>query len=287
MNYFNKLPTITYNGQLAKNLLARAKLSDDTRNNKLVFQRYTMNELDRVDVLSNYYYENPGYSWLVWFSNDVIDPYYDMPLSELDFTRYLEAKYGSVENAMRKIEFYRLNWIGIEETLTPQQFDALGKTVLGKNRKYYKPVLDVNLIPVQYVINPKECVVSTNRIEQYALTSIIGTFVAGEEIQVDGSTYATIEAVGPDYIICKHVVGEFKDGEDGDTIIGQTSGATATITLKTLLAENIAIDEIRYWTPVTAFEYENELNEFKKEVKLLDVRFKSQAENDLKRLMSL
>ena len=277
MNYFNKLPTITYNGQLAKNLLARAKLSDDTRNNKLVFQPYTMNELDRVDVLSNYYYENPGYSWLVWFSNDVIDPYYDMPLSELDFTRYLEAKYGSVEIAMRKIEFYRLNWVGIEETLTPQQFSALGK-----NKKYYKPVLDVNLIPVQYVINPKDYVVSTNRIEQYALTSIVGTFVVGEEVQVDGSTYATVEAVGPDYILCKHVVGDIEG-----SITGQTSGATATITLKTLLAENIAIDEISYWTPVTAFEYENELNELKKEVKLLDVRFKSQAENDLKRLMSL
>ena len=277
MNYFNKLPTITYNGQLAKNLLARAKLSDDTRNNKLVFQRYTMNELDRVDVLSNYYYDSPGYSWLVWFSNDVIDPYYDMPLPELDFTRYLEAKYGSVAIAMRKIEFYRLNWVGIEETLTPQQFNALGK-----NRKYYKPVLDVNLIPVQYVINPKDYVVSTNRIEQYALTSIVGVFVAGEEIQVDGSTYATVEAVGPDYILCKHVVGDIEG-----SITGQTSGATATITLKTSLAINIPNDEIIYWTPVTAFEYENELNELKKEVKLLDVRFKSQAENDLKRLMSL
>jgi hypothetical protein len=286
MNYFNKLPTITYNGQLAKNLLARAKLSDDTRNNKLVFQRYTMNELDRVDVLSNYYYDNPGYSWLVWFSNDVIDPYYDMPLAELDFTRYLEAKYGSVEIAMRKIEFYRLNWVGIEETLTPQQFNALGETDLGKNKKYYKPVLDVNLIPVQYVINPKDYVVSTNRIEQYNLGATQGEFVVGEEVQVNGSTYATVEAVGPNFIICKHIVGGFNVD---NTITGQTSGATTTILQIPELTKviNIPNDEITYWSPVTAFEYENELNELKKEVKLLDVRFKSQAENDLKRLMSL
>lgn len=278
MNYFNKLPTITYDGQLAKNLLARAKLSDETRDNRLVFQRYTMNELDRADVLSNYYYDSPGYSWLVWFSNDVIDPYYDMPMQEIDFVRYLEAKYGSVAAAMRKIEFYRFNWVSIDTVLTPQQFADLGKS-----KKYYKPVLDVNLIPVQYVVDQKDYTVSTNRIEQIALTDITGTFVVGEEIQVSGSVYATVAGVGDDYLICKHIVG----GLLVDNIVtGQTSSASARITLVTAISENISVDEVIYWNAVSAFDYENELNELKKEVKLLNVNFKSQAENDLKRLMS-
>ena len=281
MNYFNKLPTIIYDGQLAKNLLARAKLSDDTRNNKLVFQRYTINELDRVDVLSNYYYDSPGYSWLVWFSNDVIDPYYDMPLAEIDFNRYLEAKYGSIESATRKIEFYRFDWVSIDTVLTPQQFANLGKS-----KKYYKPVLDVNLIPVQYVVDQKDYVVATNRIEQITINNISGTFVVGEEIQVSGSVYATVAGVGNDYLICKHIVGGLLVG---NIVTGQTSSASATITLVPAqpLTQNIDINEVVYWKPVTAFEYENEINELKKEVKLLDVRFKSQAENDLKRLMSL
>ena len=281
MNYFNKLPTIIYDGQLAKNLLARAKLSDDTRNNKLVFQRYTINELDRVDVLSNYYYDSPGYSWLVWFSNDVIDPYYDMPLAEIDFNRYLEAKYGSIESATRKIEFYRFDWVSIDTVLTPQQFANLGKS-----KKYYKPVLDVNLIPVQYVVDQKDYVVATNRIEQITINNISGTFVVGEEIQVSGSVYATVAGVGDDYLICKHIVGGLLVG---NIVTGQTSSASATITLVPAqpLTQNIDINEVVYWKPVTAFEYENEINELKKEVKLLDVRFKSQAENDLKRLMSL
>jgi hypothetical protein len=285
MNYFNKLPTITYDGQLAKNLLARAKLSDETRDNRLVFQRYTMNELDRVDVLSNYYYDSPGYSWLVWFSNDIIDPYYDMPMTEIDFNRYLEAKYGSVEVSMRKIEFYRFDWISIDTILTPQQFAELGKSSLGKIRKYYKPVLDMNLIPVQYVVDRKNYTVATNRIEQITINNISGTFVVGEEIQVSGSVYATVASVGNDYLICKHIVGGLLVG---NIVTGQTSSARATITLVPAepLTQNIDINEVIYWKPVTAFEYENELNELKKEIKLLDVRFKSQAESDLKRLMS-
>jgi len=278
MNYFNKFPTVVYNGQLAKNLLARAKLSDETRNNKIVFQKYTMNDLDRVDVLSNYYYDNPGYSWLVWFSNDVIDPYYDMPLSELDFTRYVENKYGSMANAMRKIMFYRLNWVNLDEVLTPQQFNALGK-----NKKYYRPVLDANLIPVQYVINEKDYVVSTNRVQSYTLDNITGAFVPGEEIQIDGATYAIVDAVGDDYVICKNIVGAF---EVDSIIVGQTSSAEARIALVNTLVENIPLDETVYWAPVSAFDYENELNELKKEIKLLDVRYRSQAEADLKRLMS-
>jgi hypothetical protein len=278
MNYFNKFPTVVYDGQLAKNLLARAKLSDETRNNKIVFQKYTMNDLDRVDVLSNYYYDNPGYSWLVWFSNDVIDPYYDMPLSELDFTRYVENKYGSMANAMRKIMFYRLNWVNLDEVLTPQQFNALGK-----NKKYYRPVLDANLIPVQYVINEKDYVVSTNRVQSYTLDNITGAFVPGEEIQIDGATYAIVDAVGDDYVICKNIVGAF---EVDSIIVGQTSSAEARIALVNTLVENIPLDETVYWAPVSAFDYENELNELKKEIKLLDVRYRSQAEADLKRLMS-
>jgi hypothetical protein len=278
MNYFNKLPIINYNGQLAKNLLARAKLSDETRANKLVFQRYTMNELDRVDVLSNYYYDNPGYSWLVWFSNDVIDPYYDMPLSEYDFIKFIENKYGSTEIAMRKTMFYRLNWAGFDQFLTPQQFNSLGK-----NKKYYRPVLDANLIPVQYVINENDYVVSTNRVQSYTLENPTGTFVIGEEIQIDGDTYAIIDAIGDDYVICKHIVGAF---EAGSIITGQTSLVEATIVEVKTFVENIPLDETIYWYPVSAFDYENELNELKKEIKLLDVRFKSQAESDLKSLMS-
>jgi hypothetical protein len=278
MNYFNKFPTVVYNGQLAKNLLARAKLSDETRANKLVFQRYTMNELDRVDVVSNYYYDNPGYSWLVWFSNDIIDPYYDMPLTEYDFMKFIENKYGSMEAAMRKTMFYRINWVNFDQTLTPQQFNDLGK-----NKKYYKPVLDANLVPVQYIINEKDYVVSTNRVQIYTLNITSGTFTIGEEVQINGSTYAIIDAIGDDYVICKHIVGNF---QVGSTVTGQTSSAVATITLVNTITENIPLDETIYWTSVSEFEYENELNELKKEVKLLDVRFKSQAEADLKRLMS-
>lgn len=278
MNYFNKFPTISYDGQLAKNLLARAKLSDEVKTNRLIFQRYTMNELDRADLLSNYYYDSPGYSWLVWFSNDVVDPYYDLPLNEFDLLKYIESKYGSVETAARKIMFYRLNWVGLEEVLTPAEFNALGK-----NKKYYKPVLDVNLFPAQYVINPKDYVVSTNRIQQFDLYDLVGTFEIGEEIQIDGSIYATVEAVGTDNIICKNIVGPFVIDS---TITGQTSGATAKLSVITTLVENIPLDETVYWAPVSAYEYETELNEIKKEIRLLDVRFRGQAENDLKRLMS-
>jgi hypothetical protein len=119
--------------------------------------------------------------------------------------------------------------------------------------------------------------------EQITITNISGTFVVGEEIQVSGSVYATVAGVGDDYLICKHIVG----GLLVDNIVtGQTSSASARITLVTTLSENIDIDEVIYWKPVTAFDYENELNELKKEVKLLNVSFKTQAENDLKRLMS-
>lgn len=51
------------------------------------------------------------------------------------------------------------------------------------------------------------------------------------------------------------------------------------------LAENIKNEVAKYWSPVTYFEYENEMNEYNKTVRVMDSRYKAQAAQDLKRLM--
>ena len=50
MNYFNKLPTINYNGYAVKNILTRAAISNGTRKNRLVYYPYTVKEDDRIDT---------------------------------------------------------------------------------------------------------------------------------------------------------------------------------------------------------------------------------------------
>lgn len=277
MNYFDKLPTITYNNNLVKNLLARARLSDTVRKQKTAFYPYTMDGNDRVDNLSNLYYENPGYSWLIWLTNNTVDPYFDLPLSEEDLYAHIVAKYGSFDLARRKIKLFRTNWYdNTSQELSVAQYDALASSY----KKYYEPVLDNVLNVSKYVRKRRDETVATNKIISATISSVTGTFKVGEEIQVDGTNYAFLTYASATSLTMQHVMGTISG-----TVTGQESGATATIGTVTTLTETLAAQDNSFWSPVTFLEYEQEINEAKKQIKLLDVRYASQAESDLRRVM--
>ena len=277
MNYFDKIPTITYNGYDAKNILVRTRLSDRTKSAKTAFYPYTMDESDRIDILSDNYYDNPGYTWLIWMTNETVDPYYDMPLSYDDFTKFIISKYGSVESALRKIKYYRVNWYGDETRLTPQQYNALNPSF----QKYFEAVVDINYRPTAYVRKQEDAIVTTNRIVSLSITNTSGEFTVGEEIAVNDDNYATVTFANTSAITCQHVTGAFAIG---NTITGKESGATATVSTSAVMATTIAETDSLYWEPVSFYQYEEELNASKKEIKLLDVRYKNQVESELKRI---
>lgn len=277
MNYFDKLPTIAYNNQLSKNLLARAGLSDKLKKTKTAFHPYTMADEDRIDLLSNYYYDSPGYTWLVWLTNNHIDPYYSTPLSEEDFNDFIASKYGSYAKASRQIEFYRNNWYdNIDETLTVAQFNSLNNA----SQKYYEPVLDGLLNVAKYIRKRHDDKVQTNKIIQFDISSVSGTFVEGEEVQVDATNYAFVTYANDTTMTCRHVTGTLSG-----TITGQQSGATATVGTVSTIAETLASTEAIYWSAVSSYEYEQEINEAKKAIRLLSNQYRNKAEADLERVM--
>lgn len=278
MNYFDKIPTITYDGRLSKNLLSRAQLSDKIKKEKAVFYPYTMEDGERLDILSNDYYETPNYTWLIMLTNNIIDPYYDVALQENDFFEYIKSKYGSYEAAARKIYFYRNNWVdNIDTSLTVQQFNSLSASY----KKYYDPVLD-NYLNVQgYKRKRYDDQVSTNKIITITVSNVNGTFTVGEEVQTSPTDYAFVTNVTATTVSCQHV-----NGTIATSITGQESGATADVDSVTVIHETLASTDAPYWQAITYFEYEQELNEQKKYIKLLDPRYAKQAENDLRRIMS-
>lgn len=282
MNYFDKLPSIVYDGHTVKNLLARAKLADSTKANRMAFYPYTMDSsVDRVDILSNNYYDSPGYAWLIWMANDVVDPYYDLPLSEDDFFGFITKKYGSLENAMRKVKCYRSNWYwNTEQRLSIAEYNGLAPAF----KKYYEPVVLTDDYLVQsYRRRQEDTILSTNRVVTISMSASTGTFKVGEEVAVNGTNYGFCTYSSNTVVSVQHVTGTFNAG---NVITGKESGATGTVSTSTIISQTLASTEASYWTQVTFFEYEQELNEMKKEIQLLDIRYKAQAEADLKRIMS-
>jgi hypothetical protein len=282
MNFFNKLPTITYDGKIARNIMARAKLSDATKNNNQLFFPYTNSGEVRADTLSHQYYKNAGYSWLIWFANEVIDPYYDMALNSYDFDQFIINKYGSIELAQRKISHYKLNWETNEAFISVDSYNSLQQNT----KKYWEPALDYNLNVKGYMRKKDNQTLNTNRVGSINFSNATGAFIVGEEIQLQGDatvygfcTYADVSTLTIQHLQRSFFV--------NTTIIGKESGTQATITaVNNFLATTAAYTNSTYWSPVTYYDYEYDLNENKKQIVLMDAMQAGRAEQDLIRVMN-
>ena len=50
---------------------------------------------ERPEDIAEYYYGSTDYTWLVYMSNNILDPYHQWPMAEADFINYLIEKYGA------------------------------------------------------------------------------------------------------------------------------------------------------------------------------------------------
>ena len=92
--YFNKLPKLYYNSQLATDITRRTKFVETYLSDPFLFLPYTITEQDKPEDISLYYYGSVDYTWLVLLANSMYDPYYDWVLNEEDFDKYIIAKYA-------------------------------------------------------------------------------------------------------------------------------------------------------------------------------------------------
>jgi hypothetical protein len=68
---------------------------DQTKTKGTVFYPYTIRDGERADAIAFDYYDNTDYTWLIYIVNNIIDPYYDWPLTETNFDKFISKKYES------------------------------------------------------------------------------------------------------------------------------------------------------------------------------------------------
>jgi len=100
MYYFKTLPKIITPDQngypiLMTNLLARASIVQDLLNNPMQFYEYAVQEGDTPEIVADKYYGDPFKYWIVLFSNQVLDPVWEWPMSYASFLEYIDSKYAT------------------------------------------------------------------------------------------------------------------------------------------------------------------------------------------------
>ena len=276
---------INYNGVPVRNIFTRITFSDLVKKTGAVFYPYTVTEGERPDTIAHQYYDDSRYSWLVYMSNAMFDPYYDWPLTTNEFENFINEKYGQRNIAMEKILFWRDNWRSDDTVKTPSGYNALTSSV----RKYFSPVTGYNNSVVSYVRASSDRVVDTNKIIQLTVANS-SSFSVGDLISQNTSGVLSgtgeIKFASNNIVLINNIQGQFSNtaGNVGGLVKTRTF-TTTNITNSNTISTPISSDELIYWEPVSAYTYETEVNESKRSIKLIDKAYVDQIERELSELV--
>jgi hypothetical protein len=108
MTYFREVSDLLYQSQQpnrnssydyvrVKNLFRRAKIRDDFFQNAVTFTKYKIIGEERPEQVAEKTYGSSEYDWLVLISNNILNVRTEWPLSDSEFTDYIERKYTETE----------------------------------------------------------------------------------------------------------------------------------------------------------------------------------------------
>lgn len=111
MQFFQQFPSIQYtfdaannSFQVVTNVFARVKFLDSILANTLIYYPYSIQDGDTPWSIADKYYDDPQRDWIVMFANQIVDPYFDWPLTQNDLNNNLIVKYGSLANAQATLD---------------------------------------------------------------------------------------------------------------------------------------------------------------------------------------
>lgn len=270
--YFSKFPTILYSNTVALDIISNAQLVERFVNNPYVYYPYELSSDQRADVLAHQYYDDSYFSWLIYYGNKIVDPYHDWYLPDDDFRNSLTIKYGSVENAIKRIAFYRTNWYNDSRQIPQSIFE---NTFSAADKKYWDTKFNEEIgIVLYYERKKQDVMVNTNRISTYETTNT-GELKSGDLIDVIRNTAkigtAEVIAVTSTSVTIKNVYLIDGDIVPGDGLYSDTNTNNYAVVSSLITNRiNIPASEMVYWEAVTYYDYENEKNSAKRTVKLID-----------------
>ena len=99
MPYFSNLPRLKYSfddGVTTKtvvDIMKRVKVRDYVKENTQFFNEYNVEDGDTPEKIADKIYGNSNLHWVVMIFNNIINPYYDMPLSQRELEAFCYNKY--------------------------------------------------------------------------------------------------------------------------------------------------------------------------------------------------
>ena len=144
--YFDSFPIIPYGStdgtvKNVTNLLRRVAIRTKVKSNAALYDTYNVKNGETPEIISDKLYEDPELHWVVLLINNVTDRYHDWPMSEQQFSTYVNEKYSNPDgihhyeisqesgDTTQKIEVY-------DPDLISSDTDAYTSATAITNREY-------------------------------------------------------------------------------------------------------------------------------------------------------
>jgi hypothetical protein len=286
--YFEKFPVITYANNYVRNITERTTILNSVYNSPLAYYQYSVKQGERPDTIADRYYKDEYMGWILHLTNKVIDPYYDWYMDETTFKDFIVKKYGSYVNTVSKVVYYRNNWYSYTDPISQAEYDAIDTSL----KRFYEPIYsDVyySTTPLGYKRKQIDWKKSTNKIVSYNVNGSSFTTNEIADVYIDSNKLGSGQVCGKtaNTLTIQHTTGSVTDdvGIGTFTVRGRESKANAVYTDATLVLDNIPTVELNYWDPVYCYDYENEINERNKSIKVLKSTYSGQISKELKSLL--
>ena len=144
--YFDSFPIIQYGStdgtiKTATNLLRRVAIRSKVKTNASLFDTYDVKSGETPEIIADKFYDDPQLHWVIMLVNNVTDRYHDWPMSEQQFSTFVNEKYSNPDgihhyeitqesgDTKQKIEVY-------DPDLISSDTDAYTSATAITNREY-------------------------------------------------------------------------------------------------------------------------------------------------------
>ena len=163
--YFSSFPVIPYGStdgtvKNVTNLLRRVAIRTKVKSNAALYDTYNVKNGETPEIIADKLYEDPELHWVVLLINNVTDRYHDWPMSEQQFSTYVNEKYSNPDgihhyeisqesgDTTHKIEVY-------DPDLISSDTDAYTSATAITNREYEESEQDkkrkIRLLKQRYI----------------------------------------------------------------------------------------------------------------------------------------
>lgn len=277
-SYFSYFPSLLYANTAAVNIIAKVQFDASVLKRAVSFYPYTVVNNQRADSIAEQYYGDPSYDWLIYLSNNIMDPSNEWPKSENEFNDFLTLKHGSVANTQQQTAYYQVSYSFDERVIGTNIYNALS----AGQKKYWAPIVNSNDVVINYQRKTIDTVVETNQIVQ--LTGTFSDISAAAVVKQSSSVMGTVSFANTSTVMLKHVTGTWATSPPV-YFVATGALANATITASSIVHQTIPLDEITYWAAVSVYDSEAMLNESRKHIRLLNSAYVDVVERDMKDLL--